>query len=497
MELDFVRETIRFERLAASAQEQVVIEGEAALPGSMRDAVTVLSVQAQAHIRDLQAGVDEVAVRGKACFQVLYTQGDLTRLRALETTCDFERRVSMPGVTPGMRLDASICVQETEGRSGSGRITLSALIALEMDAFDVVERTLITGAKKTPELQMKEQTVQLAMCETAGEEKTLVRDELELAPRLCAGDVLSATATVVGADITGGNGKIGVSGTLEVRVLHQNEEAGKPLVTTVHEIPYEMLIPGQTQEGAQLRAMAEVTDVMADSVVSDKRRVLRVEAEVRVRLMRIRQEEKTLLADLYTLSGPRLEPVTEEVHAHTQEAYAEVRESMRLQTTLPKDAPPMDTMLAAFVQPMITAASPAGRRLDTEGLLGVTMIYLPVDSDIPVSVHVREPFTMTFPVEMGEGVSAQAHAIECTASAVTSDRAEIRCVLGLKARRHGTARLCGVTDVREEPDVPAEHGFVLVWPPAGESRWDTARRLRVAQESLRPAGKNALLAFRK
>ena len=140
MELDFVRETIRFERLAASAQEQVVIEGEAALPGSMRDAVTVLSVQAQAHIRDLQVGVDEVAVRGKACFQVLYTQGDLTRLRALETTCDFERRVSMQGVTPGMRLDASICVQETEGVAGNGRMTLRALLLLTIEAFESAQR---------------------------------------------------------------------------------------------------------------------------------------------------------------------------------------------------------------------------------------------------------------------------------------------------------------------------------------------------------------------
>ena len=50
MELTLSRETLCFERLALSQREQISVEGEATLPGSMRDAVTVLSVQAQAYL---------------------------------------------------------------------------------------------------------------------------------------------------------------------------------------------------------------------------------------------------------------------------------------------------------------------------------------------------------------------------------------------------------------------------------------------------------------
>ncbi len=56
MELKLSRETLRFERLIAAQEEQVGVEGEATLPGSMRDAVTVLNVQAQAHLESVQAG---------------------------------------------------------------------------------------------------------------------------------------------------------------------------------------------------------------------------------------------------------------------------------------------------------------------------------------------------------------------------------------------------------------------------------------------------------
>ena len=499
VELKLTRETLRFERFVGRSEEQVTIEGEATLPGSMRDAVTVLSVQAQAHLTGAQAGRGEAGVRGRVCFQVLYTQGDLTRVRALETSCDFMHTLPMADLSTGMRLVPAVYVQETEGSAGTGRMTLRALLLVTLEAFETAERELITDAQdgEAGNLLARRQTATSCMNETAGENKTLVREEFDLPAKLGVGDVLSATAAAGGCELSGGNGRVGVSGRIEVRVLHRSKEAGNALVTTVHEMPFEMSIDAQMNDGAQMQAVAEVTDVMADSIENEKSRTLRLEAEVRVRLVCCMQENIELLSDLYSLTGPVLEPVTETIDLHTCETHMDARESLRLQVTLPPDAPPIGTVLSAFAQPAVTAASPAGRRLDAEGIMQVTLIYLPLDSDIPYAVHTREPFSMTFPVEAQEGVSAQAYPIETMTGPATSDRAELRCVLGLHAVQHGVQRVQAVTDVVQKPEQKTEHGFVLVWPVEGESRWDTARRLRVREESLRPAGKNALLAFRR
>ncbi|MCI6588996.1 MAG: DUF3794 domain-containing protein, partial [Clostridiales bacterium] len=430
-----------------------------------------------------------------------YTQGDLTRVRALETSCDFTHTMPLSGVTPAMRIFASAAVQETEGIAGSGRMTLRALLGVQTEAFETIERELVTRAEDADgadDLQTRTQTVAFCAGEALGENRTLVREEFDLPAKLEVGDVLSATASAKASELSGGNGRIGVSGTIEVCALHRPKEPGNPMVATVHELPFDLTIDTpQLADGAQPQAEAEVIDVMADSVESDKSRTLRVEAEVRVRLSQCRQRQTELLEDLYSLSGPVLEPVTETLDVHTSEENADVRESTRLQVAMPKDMPPIGTVLASFVQPTITAVTPSGRRLDAEGVMGVTIIYLPVDSDIPVSMRTREPFVMTFPVEAGEDVRVQAYPIETTTGPTTSDRAELRCVLGLRARQHGVRRIQGVTDVIERPQERQERGFVLVWPAAGETRWDTARRLRVAQSELRPAGKSALLAFRR
>ena len=502
MELE--KTTLRFERLVTRGEEQVTIEGEATLPGSMRDAVTVLSVQAQAHLEQAQPGVGEAGVRGRVCFQVLYSQGDLTRVRALETSCNFDHTLVLPEVTPSMRLCVTEAVQETEGIPGSGRMTLRALLLLRAEAFETQERELVSGVKGAEEdgltgdaLQTRMQTVPFCVVQTLGTGRTLAREEFDLPSRLGVGDVLSATATATTGELSGGSGRVGVSGVIEVRVLHRPAENGRSLVTTTHELPFEVAIEADLPENAQPQATAEIVDVMADSVENDRSRTLRVEAEVQVTLRLCSQREQTLLADLYSTRGAVLEPVTEELDIHAFEETAEARESVRIQVMLPKDAAPIDTVLHATALPTITAAAPNGRRLDAEGVMGITLVYLPVDSDIPCAVHTREPFAMTFPVEAVEGVTVHADLIEVSAGPTTSDRAEVRCVLGLRATQHGVQHIRAVTDVTQRPQEKQEQGFVLVWPAAGESRWDTARRLRVAESSLRPAGKNALLAFRR
>lgn len=503
MELELKREKLRFERLAECGGEQIHIEGEATLPGSMRDAVTVLSVQAQAHITSAKAGTGEALLRGRAQFQVLYTQGDLTRVRALETSCEFDCDIRMKEVTPRMRISACVSVQETQGTAASGRVTLGALLDIQTEAYEIVEKDWIADVTEKREageqeaLEKKAQRVKCCIGEILGENRTLVREEFDLPSRLNAGEVLGATAAATTEEFSGGNGKIGVSGVVQVRVLHRPLTAGNPLVMTQHDLPYTVMIDARLPEGIQPRATAEVMDVMADCAASGENGTLRVEAEVHVVLSLCESREIELLKDVYSLSGPILQPAAEELDVHVSEDISDVRESVRIQAGLPTDAPPIGTMLAAFALPTVAEAVPSGRRLDVAGVMSVTLIYLPVDSDIPCSIATREPFSMTFPVEAEEGVRVQAYTIETAIGPTTSDRAEIRCVLGLHVMQHGVQRVRGITEIEQKPSEKQEHGFVIVWPAPGESRWDTARRLRVREDSLHPAGNRALMAFKK
>jgi GNAT superfamily N-acetyltransferase len=181
----------------------------------------VLSVQAQATLSGVQPLSDRIAVRGRVCFQVLYTQGDLTRIRSIETTCDFTHDLPAPGAAAGMRVDAHASVLDTNGRAGSGRMALEAELSISAQAYECREMEAAAQIDGVMGLCVRRQQISTCVTQVLGEETSLVREEFDLPARLQVDHVLTATGNAVVTDITGGSGRVGVSGTVEVRVLHQ------------------------------------------------------------------------------------------------------------------------------------------------------------------------------------------------------------------------------------------------------------------------------------
>ena len=112
---------------------------------------------------------------------------------------------------------------------------------------------------------------------------------------------------------------------------------------------------------------------------------------------------------------------------------------------------------------------------------------------------IREPFAMTFPIETTEDAQVQARVIEATPGPATSDRAEVRCVVGLHVVKHGVRPLDAVIDVAQQPAARQERRAsndpegakaLCLAGARGIPLGDGRRRagLRVAEEELHPAG---------
>lgn len=150
---------------------------------------------------------------------------------------------------------------------------------------------------------------------------------------------------------------------------------------------------------------------------------------------------------------------------------------------MPDDAQPIGTMLAAFVQPAVGTRENVNGRLRVDGMLGVTLCYLPMDSDVPVSVHQDVPFSMQFVCDLPSSAAITLECVEAVASAITSDRAEVRSYwpwrAGIRRAAFGV-----ITDI-ETMQVPEESGgIILYYPKDCETSWDVAKRYRIGEETL-------------
>ena len=159
-------------------------------------------------------------------------------------------------------------------------------------------------------------------------------------------------------------------------------------------------------------------------------------------------------------------------------------ESGRLQLVLPEDKPRIETVLAAFVQPVLAGARSQGGKLHADMLLRTTLVYMTEDSGIPVSYTAEEPLRMAFAGELNEDDALSLSASRVEAAAVAGDRAEIRFVLTLQGHGARYRQVFAVTDVAEE-ETPAAQATLALYRTQGDERlWDIMKRYRLSQDSL-------------
>jgi len=489
MEMQVLRENVAIERLAGEAAEQTVVDGEVALPGGIRDEAHILHTDARLTLEDAHVSADRVTLDGTVVFQILYTQGDHTP-RALEATSTFTHQMALPGVDSHMRIQSTGQVLEAKAQAVSGRLLLHAALSLGTRALEHEPVSVVTGVSGVPELQSKNCTVSLMQHAGQAHATTLLREEFDLPASMGVSETLYAVGYPYIKHITVENGSVIVSGDMGMDVYHTSQ-SDKPLVVTRHSVPFEQSLELGANEGDDVQAKVSLKDIAVSSVdAGEGARVLRAEAVLSMDASSSRVETVNALDDAYTLANEMLTLVHEPVTLVNSEVSTQSVQSGKLIFELPESAPPVRSVLAAFIEPLIAENHALGDRQSVNGILHSTVIYLPFGGDAPVSASQDTPFEALFQGALPANAWIQMDAQEVDAAAITSDRVELQYRLCMDADGYGQEASALPIDVKATAAVSGKGGVVVVYPKSGESLWDLARSYRVTPESIQKMNPN-------
>lgn len=486
MDMRLVKESIQLEQPTGQGESQAVVEGEITLPGGLREEARVLHAGGMAVIENVEAMQDRVSVMGRMVFHALYTQGDHSRVNAMEATADFTHVMELPGAQPRNLCSVNAWVEHMDASAAGGRLNLRAVVGLQGRAVSQQPVEAVTGIAGVADVESRARAIDVKRTVASGDTETLLREEFALPEGLQIRETLYATARVQLGEITGGLGRAGISGQVELEAVHASELPGKPVVITRHSIPFEQSVELNGEDGETLRADALVRDVaVASQEVGEGERTLRAEVLLGLKAWADRQESITLLDDAYTLQGDDLRITAKELRCRVEDHAQQAAESGKTMLMLPEGSPPVRGVLCAFATPMLTGREQIGGRLTVEGMLEVTLLYMTDDSDAPVTVSCEEPFRITFAAQAGEGDAITLQCSEVDASAITSDRIEMRYIMHLCVSGVETASLRLVTDVLPVAAPAVDGSIVLYFTQPGEQLWDIARRYRVPEKDIR------------
>lgn len=484
MEFEWVRENLETEQMIAAKPTQVSVETEVALPGGLREEARVYYADAAAAVNGGELTGSRATADGRVTFHVLYGQGDLSNVRALEATADFSQALPLKedyGQLAAVRLQPRATVQNVTAKAFNGRLLLQAILNLTAEASLPRTVSFIRDVAEAPEIQKSSQTIAMQRTVGEGEAQNLFREEFELSDVLKITDTLFASAEAQVEDILGGaDGKAVVTGTVAIDAYHTSGLPGRSLVYTRHTMPYEQQVTLSGALGTALAAQTAVKDVaVLSQETEDGGRLMRAEIQLVTAIRAVEDQEMTALRDAFTTDGDALELQTRQVVFRSGTVNETAAESGRTVMTLPEGSPRVKTPLLAFVRPVLVSAERQKDKLAVDGVLDMTLIYQTDDSDVPVSVRQEDAFHTVFATEAQPGDDLTLTAVQAEPSAVTGDRVELKYILRLHADgvRKGDAELVADAAAAAAPEVGK--GIILYYLQPGETVWNLAKRCRV------------------
>lgn len=475
--------SLESEQPRAGGTSILTVAGDVTLPGSLREEAHVLHAAALAVAEGMDALQDRAGVKGRVVFSVLYTHGDPVQVSSIEATADFTHMCDLPGTCAGDEVLANVQVEQVEAHANGGRMTMRATVRVNARAVGC--ETLETlGAVQGDQVQQRLKEIRVSRTVSHGKHDALIREELDLPQELDVRETLYARATPVLHDVTGGQGRLGLTGEVLLEAVHLSAVPGKPIVTTRHTLPVQQAVDLNGEAGELLHGRMTVKDVAVASQEHGDGMVLRAEVVLGLDGWVDQEQRVSVLDDAYTTAGENLRLSRTNAVLRTGREEQHAVESFKTNFLLPEDAMPVRTQLASFAMPVVTRWEQQGQRLLVEGVMYSTMIYLSDDGTVPVSATVETPFRMFFSAQAQQEDFISLQASNAEIAPITSDRAELRCILhlhieGLRAEQY--------TLVAQASTVPADaqtKGIVLCYAQPGDTVWDVCRRYRVTEQEL-------------
>ncbi|MEF9974086.1 MAG: DUF3794 domain-containing protein, partial [Clostridia bacterium] len=249
-------------------------------------------------------------------------------------------------------------------------------------------------------------------------------------------------------------------------------------------MPFEALceLPEWLTGSVTTEAIVKALDTQVVPADQDEGAVLKLEAAVQVRVRADAEDQVEALTDAYATGENAITCKIVTMNCATGTQKIECSEPFRGTLLLPSGAPGVGTVLATRVRPVVSQWIGEEEVTVVEGALDIKALYLPSGSEQMQSIRGELPFSIKCAGSWPEDAWVRVSASGAEATALMSDRLEVRATL----MANGFYRDMTRVELASEPEVldapPRKNGLVIHWPTASESAWSVGKRYQLPQQ---------------
>ena len=486
MPLKVLQQTLEIEELAGAQTAQTLLRAEALVPGAGREAIEALMAEANLVIGNVDVQNDRVVLDGVAQCQAIYRQGEESTLRALTAQATLSHVFDLPGLQPGLPSRVNAQVDHVEARYENGHMVFYVTVSMALQVLRLTPVEVITDVSGVGALETDYREVTSVKLAAENSANITLTAEVALPAALDARMALMDWANAQVDSVTADLGGVRVKGTVNLEPLISSGVAGRPVALIKYPLSFDQLVnlPDWLAQNAFANASVRRLDTRVAQGEAGEDAVLRIEADVGIALNALATDRAKALADAYTTAGNALalERTTIEFAERIDRLHCS--EAFRGALLLPEGAPGAGTALAVRVRPNLGQWSSENGRSVIEGVLEATVLYMPAGTDKLASAQTELPFQITCPGTLREDSWVRIEAVSADATALMSDRMELRCELIMSAETRVLETETLVDSIEEGECAERRSGIVICWPDAEDSVWSIGKRYSVPVQAV-------------
>jgi hypothetical protein len=487
MALKVVRQGIEVERMVGESRVQLPVRAEALVAGAGRESVQVLMADGYASIVSTEAQNDRAVISGMVYCQAAYRLGQEGGARALTAQAPFEQMVEIEGTAPKMSVQAEVDVEHTEAVYESGHMVfyLSVVLQVRVCSLNTVE--VVSDAEGVEGIRRQTQEICSEKINAETVETISLSDEVSLPAALNARVTLMQWAEPSILAAQRDLGGVRISGEVKVEALIASGVLTRPVALVRYALPFERLVSLPDWIAGEPEAFAQVgrLKVDVDEGGEGHDSSLKLGCDVNVSVRMNGQDRVNVLTDIYSTGETSLEGVAEILRLSGGVKTYGGQETFKSTLLLPEGASGVGTVLAVRVHPVVSGWKEESGKPIAEGLLEASVLYMQAGEEVLSSAQAELPFSLKLDALPSEDAWMSVSAVDAEASALMSDRLELRCVLRARAVERTVSQSTVLTDVREDEAVKGISGVCICYPRAEDTFWTIGRRYRVSEETLR------------
>lgn len=490
--MDLIKTNIHMDRTDCRVESQFTLDEDCNVTDSKADISRILLTDGIIKIEEVRSYDEQVLVRGKLLYQVLYEADDsFGALHSFNGKIPFEERINADCITSG---DNPLVTADLEHihitTINSRKINVQALILLTALQESVYDEEIATGVTKDEPVEYRLCNRQMLSIAVMKKDICRIRDEVKLPanlPEMC--EILWKNVSLSGVEFRPTEDKLNVKGDVNLFVIYRTNDASCAYEFFETSMPFthsiecngsmENLVPDiaytLSQKDCEIRPDLDGEErVIGFDIVAD---------------LYVKLYEDMNLDYICDVYGVHNDLVADYANYNVKSLLAQSSALMRLQEKVPFNAKGEELLQIKYSSAQLfpESATLGENSVDVEGYIAVSLMYITDDDRFPYRTGSFEiPFTYSIDLP---GINPQtiyqlnANLEQCNITSAGSDSLDVKVTAAFRTFAYDLNTIEAVSDITEAEDKDKcqmnRPGIAVYFVKEGDCLWNIGKEYRV------------------